>query len=410
MRAAGNSRDREMGISNDDLLAYARRIYVSKDSIESVAKELSIAEKALQIELRTVMPALISEENWDIRAVIDNLGGSNLPVEMRKELQKLVKKHGVTKAVSMTNVSVGSAARWGRGEHGTIGVLKMGKLPWKSMLSGAVTTTGKRHANSKVTDEQQRRAVYRMITERPELQVLADEFKVSVTALYSWRVGLLGKSGTKGFASKCEAFIASFAAESGEEPKPLAEMRMHQAEKKTTEKRRQYSTAFKRRAVNRFENQNESIHALVKELGVTDASIYSWRRQILGSSRSKDFSTKARALAREFIEQAQADDVVTHANAPAKSLQSYAPQQLSLGPPQRSYDPQPYSRAPGLEEVPLVPVPLMEAPPAVSDQPNAILASLDIVDRQIASLQKDRQLLVQQLEIQKLRRALSQAD
>ncbi|MHA1573091.1 MAG: transposase, partial [Alphaproteobacteria bacterium] len=365
----------------------------------------------LQTELKAVLPALISEENWDIRAVVDNLGGQNLPVEMRKELQKLVKKHGITKAVDLTHASVGSAARWGRGEHGTFGVLKMGKLPWKSMLSGAVTRPGKRHANSKVTDGQQRAAVYRMITERPELNALADEFKVSVTALYSWRAALLGKSGTKGFASKCEAFIASFAAESGEEPKPLAEMRIHQAEKKTTEKRRQYSTAFKRRAVNRFENQNESIHALVKELGITDASIYSWRRQILGQSGSKGFNEKARALAREFIEQAQADDVVMHANAPVESLQSHAPHQLSLGPPQRSYDPQPYSRAPGLEEVSLVPESPIEAiSTSMSNQPNAILAALDVVDRQLASLAKDRQLLVQQLEIQKLRRALSQSD
>ncbi len=180
-----------MGLSIDDLLAYARRVYISRDSVESVAKELSIKPVWFQAKLRRALPRLISEEGWDIPAVIENLGGMYLPLEMRKEFHKLVKQHGMAEAMRLTNVSLGSASRWGAGRYGSRGVLRMRKLPWKSMLTGAPTSaptsTDKRHASSKLTDEQQRRAVYRMVTELPNIRALAREYDVSDPSLTQQR-------------------------------------------------------------------------------------------------------------------------------------------------------------------------------------------------------------------------------
>ena len=405
-----------MGLSIDDLLAYARRVYISKDSVDSVAKELSIKPVWFQAKLRSALPRLISEENWDIPAVIENLGGMYLPLEMRKEFHKLVKKHGLAEAMRLTNVSLGSASRWGAGRYGSRGVLRMRKLPWKSMLTSAPTSaptsTDNRHASSKLTGEQQRRAVYRMVTERPKITELAIEYDVSGPSLYAWRQALVGKAKAEGFTSRCKAFIAEFAAEVGEDPKPFVVHRDHEPRpgKKATRSRpekappgtrRKFSKAFKRAAVNRFANQNESIASLIEDLGCTEANLYAWRHQVLGPKTGAKFVADARALAREFIEQAQVDDVVTHATERDVPLRSY-----SSGP--ASFEPQPYSRAPGSQEASIVPVSSLDGVATiVPSSPNAILESIDAIDTQLASLQKDRQLLVQGLEIQKLRRALS---
>lgn len=380
-------------------LTHARRIYLNKEKPEAIAKELSITTKALHISVRLAFPMLISEENWDIPKVMEHLGGREVPLEMRKEIQKLVKKHGLTEAVRLTTCSVGSAARWGRGEHGKNCVQEMGNLPWKSLLTGAtvVTDDNKRHKNAKLNEADRRKVVYRMITERPDLNVLANEYKISVTALYNWRAEMLGKTNTKKYKELCATFIEKVAAELGESPKEIVVRRNHQVVKKTTENRRQYSRYFKREIVNRFENHNESIDDLTRSAGVTKASIYSWRRQILGRAGTKLFTEKARELAHEFIEVAQVDDVVTQANG--RDSEPY----LQLHPDANA------NSHPQLQTLSSVQT-LDTIEAVVSNQPHAILASVEQIDRQLLDLQKDRQILVQQLEIQNLRRALSQTD
>lgn len=394
-----------MGLSSGELLAYARRIYIGKETVEAIADELSVNPKSFQNEVRAAIPALISEKRWDVADVIENLGGRHAPLEMRKEIQKLVKTDGLAEAVKRTDVSFGSAKRWSEGEFGTSGVQKMGRLPWKSLFEDAPKSTRGRGVLSKVSPEDQRRAVYRMLTGRPVLIDLAQEYNVSVSALYSWRVAMLGKSGTRGFGSNCKNFIAAFAAGAGEEPAQLATRRNHQAETETRSSNRiRYSAAFKRRVINRVENQNEPIVELAKTLGVSKVTIYDWRMTILGRRDSDEFAVRARALAKEFVEEAQIDDVV---DAGGGEPEPEPEPEFSA----RSYAPQSYSRAPQLQEPsPLQALPIETLATVVSDQPNAIMASIDAIDQQMLSLKKDRQLLVQQLEIQKLRRALSDSD
>ena len=293
----------------------------------------------------------------------------------------------------------------------------MGKLRWKSMLAGAPAgapaTEAKPHASRKLTDAQQRRAVYRMLTDRPEIIAMASEYDVSGPTLYSWRQALVGKAKTENFESRAKAFIAEFAAEVGEDPKPFAVHRNHgprpgkktrptRAQKTTTQPRRQhhYPSDFRRRAVNRFHNQKEPAAALATELGIVVPLLYAWRSKILGRKTDTNFSANARALAREFIEQAQADDVVTDANEHVVRPRPHD----SESPP---YVLQPYSPASGSQDVSLMPTLPIDTTAVVSSQPNAIVVAIGELYQQRASLQKDRDLLVQQLEIQKLRRELS---
>ncbi len=389
-----------MELSIDDALAHARRIFVNKAKIETVAKDLSVKPKTLYNNIRLVFPTLISEQNWDIRAVMEHLGGYCVPLEMRREIQKLVKKHGVAATVKLTTCSKGSVARWGRGELGENGVQEMGKLPWKSLLAGTPAKartpakTDRKHPNSKAGDPTRREAVYRMLTERPDLDVLANDYKVSVTSLYNWRMELVGKAGTKAYRPNCEAFIAKFAADSGKSPKALIVHRKPQVAKKPANTRKQYSPTFKRKAVNRFENHNESMGPLSKSLGLSENVLYKWRTQILGKAGTTLFASKARELAQEFIDEAQVDDVVTQANG--HDHEPHERQRHSSSASYNTYEPQP----PPLDSIEAV----------VSYQPAAILAAIEQIDRQLMDLQKDRQLQVQRLEIQKLRRALSQSD
>ncbi len=391
-----------MELSIEDAVAYARRIYVNKEKPEAIAKELSVTPQTMHAHIRLAFPRLISEEDWDISAVIEHMGGRHLPLEMRKEIQKLVKKHGLNKAVKLTTCSVGSAARWGRGELGESGVLEMGKLPWKSLLTGTPAKTDRSHPLSKASNSDKRQAVYRMLTERPDLDVLASDYKVTVTSLYNWRMELVGKSGVNLYKPNCEAFIAKFAAEAGKSPKALIVKRKHQVSKKTPTTRKQYSQTFKREAVNRFENHNEPAGKLTESLGISENILYTWRVQILGKSSSKQFASKARELAQEFIEEAQVDDVVTQANGldhePEPELQRH-PSSISYA---YAYERQPQALPQAL--------PLDSIEAVVAHQPAAILASIEQIDREIMNLQKDRQLQVQHLEIQRLRRALSQSD
>ncbi len=402
-----------MELSNVNSLAYARRIYVDHEEIGTVAEELGVGQRTFYQALRGVFPRLISEENWGIPEVLERLGGRELPLEMRKEVHALSKKHGPKAAVELTTASLGSVTRWGRGEYGEKGVQKMGRLPWKSLITSPVppskepqspVKTHKHGQNRSIEDR--RSAVYLMITAKPDIQKLADKHGVSVTALYNWRAEMLGKVGTNEYKPNCEAFIHAYAEVRGEEPKPLVIRRNQQTpvvkkkkKKKKTDSRRSFSKTLKREVVNRLVNHNELCASLSAEFEVPEGHIWAWRLAMLGKTGTVEFKRSARALAREFVTEARTDDIVAHANG--RDTNAHAqPQQMSP-PSQPPQQPQPQQTA-------LLPTQLSNLESVVEAQPDAIVAQVQHIDHQLLTLGKDRQLLVQQLEIQKLRRELSQ--
>ncbi len=400
-----------MSVSIDELLEYARRIYINKEKVEAIATELGVTARWMHSNIRRAFPRLISEEGWTIPEVVKNLRGREIPLEMRKEVQKLRKKHSQKEVEEMTGVSEASIVRWSNGNFGEHGIQTMGTLPWKSLIGPMVSKSknkGKSRHNAAAVqagvnrpDSVRRKAIYRLIT-GTDIQELSDELGVTETALYNWRSDLVGLTTAKKYEAICARFIAKVAAELGEEPKPLfikrraanppiIERRAVKPKPKPKPKtRRQFTRDFKRSAVNRVVNHKESIADVARELEIKEATLYSFQRQIVGGTHSKSFVAKSRALAREFIEEAQVDDVVTHANGrepepvfEVAALAVPAPRALS------------------------VEVEVLDTVGA--KQPDAIMASLTILDRRLQAMQKDRQLLVQQLEIQKLRRELAQA-
>ena len=124
-------------ISKKACLSFARRIYVDKESIKSVAKSDGCAERTMAIRIRTAVPALISEQGWTVRDVMEHCGGASVPKEMRKEVVGLHKTHGVTRTVEMTGVPAATMARWGNGKRPGRGQLSMGGRTWARLGGSA---------------------------------------------------------------------------------------------------------------------------------------------------------------------------------------------------------------------------------------------------------------------------------
>lgn len=370
-----------MATSIDELLGYARRIYVGGEKCEEIAREIGVTTRWVVLNIRKAYPRLISEENWGVVDVSKHLGGKDIPLEMRKEVRKYYKKHGFSKTHQVTGITESSLARWSKGQYGNH-CLEMGSLPWQSLFAGE--DSGTRHLNAKSDDALRRETVYRMLTGRPDLPALATKHKIGTSTFYSWRIEFVGKVEDQSYAKRCEEFINEVATELGEDPKPLIFRRAHQTEKKSTLRRQQFSLSFKRSAVNRLENHGEPIDELAASLGISEAPLYAWRRVILGRRSDPSFAAKARALARDFVEEAQVDDLVEQ-SAPPLPTPALVPAVIA---PQAA------------ESIDVI--------ETMAKSPTAIMESITAIERQIEGLKRDLLLLKQQLEIQKLRRDLAQ--
>lgn len=287
--------------SKKDCLVFARRLYVDKEPAESVAKSVGCSEKYLVAQARTAIPALISKEQWTVKDVMARLRGNSVPAEMRNEVIGLHKTHGLVETAKMAGLPEGTLSRWVNGKSARKGksVLSMGKRPW-ARLDGSGPDEG-----------------------------------------------------------------------SGSSSKPRGRKRGPY---------RQVSTTIKEKAVHRFTNEGLSATDVAREFGVSESAIYAWRLQVLGKLTDPKFGDKARALAKEFVTQARIDDQIDgHAVPdPMASASSMLSEVATEGSAKQHV---------GTMEV-------------LSNR----LAKLDA---EFESLGKDRQLVAQEIEIQQLRRLLS---
>jgi transposase-like protein len=243
------------------------------------------------------------------------------------------------------------------------------------------------------------------LTENPNPSELAAEYDVALSSLYQWRKAITGKAGTKSYKGNCIKFIKEYAAETGGEPEEYTKPgtgRVGAPTRRSTDKRKHKPLSLKREVVNRFVNHNATSEELIREFGINEANIYSWRHKLLGAVGTPNFDRKAKELARDFITEAQTNDVVGRANGEI----------LGSSPQQQLFDPQPQSYAVPVQvrshESVIAMEPMPAPAPAPPTQPDALLSAIAEIDQTIVTAQKDRQLLVQQLEIQQLRRQLSQ--
>lgn len=407
--------------TNDEILGYARQIHVDGKTVKQVARQVGCGEKWVLAKVRTQLPRLISEQGWGIKESIEKLGGTCLPLEMRKECVRVRTEHGLSEAMRRTGVSESSLIRWCNGEVGDRRALKMGTLPWKGkpgvkkikMAKPADETAedspvperepvkaralakskhGRRGRGNGVDPADVRIALYRWFSGKTDPHGIAEEHGVAYTTVYNWRKDAVGLATADQFVPNIERFIAEVAEELGEDALPYESSDKGPSRRKESDSgrsgnrvvkcRNQYDLSLKEKAVHALVNHRKRLADVSAEFDVSGVVIRSWRSQLLGNIKDPGFDDKAKALARKMLDAAAEEDALSPA-----ATQPQVNEELVRSPID--------SAGVMLDEVTRM-------------QPVALADALAEIDRRAADLAKDRTVITQQLEIQRLRRALQQ--
>lgn len=377
--------------TEEECLEFARRLYVIGDSVKNIAKTANRSEKWVADRVREAIPKLISDQGWTVKDVAASIGSSAIPIEMRREAVKIRKSMTLAEAYEVTGVSLASLSRWASGEFGSKTALTMGRLPWARL--GAEPTESKDkgdavarnlRAKDNIKKEHVAASVYGMLT-GGIIAEIAQQHGVSETAVYMWRKSAVGKTSSPGYEKRCQAFVAKYAGKHDLDPKDVV-VRGNTAGGRSVERkpRKGHPLAFRESIINRFANNGEAIAVLAASADLTEKTIYAWRTQLLGPASGKDFTARARQLAKKFIIEARASDQVNGSEAPASILDTA---QLML------------TEVMETREV---------VEPEVEASPLEVLSNtLAKLDAQAEVLGKDRRIIRQEIEIQQLRRQLA---
>jgi len=225
--------------------------------------------------------------------------------------------------------------------------------------------------------------VYRALSGE-KLADLAREYGVAQSNVYHCRKRFVGLKDEPEYDQRVKAFMAEMEQGGSSVGKPP------NITSDSGRLRRRYDSGTKEHAVNKCVNQGVSIADVASEYGVTEANIYAWRYQLVGTTNDELYATRCQALAYKLLGEAAEEDVL--GLQPVTALQP--------------------SRMNGAERVAPTHSPQMTAPTfSISDlesmKPVALSEHLIEIEQEIAGLEKDAALVRQQLEIRRLRKELA---